>query len=245
MAVKMMGAEVKRKEDPRLITGASTYTGDISLPGLHYVAFVRSPHAHARIRRIDGSRRAPAAGRRRGRDRRRPQAPLRARARRPGLDRRRRGPGGDRPEALPARDRARPARRRGGRGGHRHDRGARGRRRRRGHRRLGAAARGQRPPRGPEARRPPDPRRCAEQRRAREPHHRRRAGRRLRPGLQGSPPAHGQPAPLRGAARGPRDAGRARLDHGRAWWSGPRPRRPTPCGTASPPSSGSSRTRSA
>jgi carbon-monoxide dehydrogenase large subunit len=54
MAVKMMGAQVKRKEDPRLITGASI-TGDISLPGLHYVAFVRSPHAHARIRRIDAS----------------------------------------------------------------------------------------------------------------------------------------------------------------------------------------------
>jgi carbon-monoxide dehydrogenase large subunit len=53
MAVKMMGAQVKRKEDPRLITGASTYTGDVSLPGLHYVAFVRSPHAHARIRGID------------------------------------------------------------------------------------------------------------------------------------------------------------------------------------------------
>jgi len=55
MAVKMMGAQVKRKEDPRLITGASTYTGDLSLPGLHYVAFVRSPHAHARIRGIDAS----------------------------------------------------------------------------------------------------------------------------------------------------------------------------------------------
>jgi carbon-monoxide dehydrogenase large subunit len=55
MAVKLMGAEVKRKEDPRLITGASTYTGDISLSGLHHVAFVRSPHAHAKIRRIDGS----------------------------------------------------------------------------------------------------------------------------------------------------------------------------------------------
>ena len=35
---KLMGAEVKRKEDPRLITGASTYTGDVSLPGLHHVA---------------------------------------------------------------------------------------------------------------------------------------------------------------------------------------------------------------
>jgi carbon-monoxide dehydrogenase large subunit len=53
MAVKLMGAEVKRKEDPRLITGASTYTGDVSLPGLCHVVFVRSPHAHARIRRID------------------------------------------------------------------------------------------------------------------------------------------------------------------------------------------------
>jgi carbon-monoxide dehydrogenase large subunit len=57
-----MGAEVKRKEDPRLITGTSTYVSDIGLPGLHYVAFVRSPHAHARIRGIDTS----AAARRPG-----------------------------------------------------------------------------------------------------------------------------------------------------------------------------------
>src|SRR3989442_169575 len=48
-----LGAEVKRKEGPRLIAGASAYVGDITLPGLHHVAFVRSPHAHARIRRID------------------------------------------------------------------------------------------------------------------------------------------------------------------------------------------------
>ena len=52
---KLMGAEVKRKEDPRLITGASSYVGDITVPGLHHVAFVRSPHAHARIRGIDTS----------------------------------------------------------------------------------------------------------------------------------------------------------------------------------------------
>ena len=52
---RLMGAEVKRKEDPRLITGASTYTSDIRLPGMHYVAFVRSPHPHARIRGIDAS----------------------------------------------------------------------------------------------------------------------------------------------------------------------------------------------
>src|SRR5918999_3410040 len=57
---KLMGAEVKRKEDPRLVTGRSSYVGDIVLPGLHHVAFVRSPHGHARIRRID-----PAAALRR------------------------------------------------------------------------------------------------------------------------------------------------------------------------------------
>ena len=55
MAVKLMGAEVRRKEDPRLMTGASTYTGDVSLPGLCHVVFVRSPHAHARIGRIDAA----------------------------------------------------------------------------------------------------------------------------------------------------------------------------------------------
>ena len=52
---KLMGAEVKRKEDPRLITGTSTYVTDVALPGMLWVAFVRSPHAHARIKRIDGS----------------------------------------------------------------------------------------------------------------------------------------------------------------------------------------------
>jgi carbon-monoxide dehydrogenase large subunit len=52
---KLMGAEVKRKEDPRLITGTSTFVTDVALPGMLWVAFVRSPHAHARIRRIDAS----------------------------------------------------------------------------------------------------------------------------------------------------------------------------------------------
>ena len=50
---KLMGAEVKRKEDPRLITGSSTYVTDVALPGMLWVAFVRSPHAHARIKAID------------------------------------------------------------------------------------------------------------------------------------------------------------------------------------------------
>jgi carbon-monoxide dehydrogenase large subunit len=49
----LVGADVKRKEDPRLITGTSPYVSDIAVPGLHHVAFVRSPHAHARIRGID------------------------------------------------------------------------------------------------------------------------------------------------------------------------------------------------
>ena len=51
----LIGARVRRKEDPRLITGAAKYTGDIQLPGMYHVAFVRSPYAHARILNIDAS----------------------------------------------------------------------------------------------------------------------------------------------------------------------------------------------
>src|SRR5262245_57790636 len=59
---RLMGAQVKRKEDPRLVTGTSTYVGDLNIPGLYYVAFVRSPHAHAKVGKID----ATAAARRPG-----------------------------------------------------------------------------------------------------------------------------------------------------------------------------------
>ncbi len=63
MAVsRIFGAAVKRREDPRLITGRATYTDDVQLANLAYVAFVRSPHAHARIRRIDTSRARGAPG---------------------------------------------------------------------------------------------------------------------------------------------------------------------------------------
>jgi aerobic carbon-monoxide dehydrogenase large subunit len=48
-----MGAEVKRREDPRLIRGDGVYVGDLKLPGMLYLALVRSPHAHAVIRAID------------------------------------------------------------------------------------------------------------------------------------------------------------------------------------------------
>ena len=54
MAVsRLFGAAVKRREDPRLITGAATYVEDIKLVGLTYAAFIRSPHAHARIVKVD------------------------------------------------------------------------------------------------------------------------------------------------------------------------------------------------
>ncbi len=63
MAVtQIFGARVKRREDPRLITGRATYTDDLILPGMCYAVFVRSPHAHARIRRIDVSRAKAAPG---------------------------------------------------------------------------------------------------------------------------------------------------------------------------------------
>ena len=47
------GARVLRREDRRLITGRGRYVSDIVLPGMLHVAFVRSVHAHARIRSID------------------------------------------------------------------------------------------------------------------------------------------------------------------------------------------------
>src|ERR1044072_2126478 len=51
----MVGASVRRHEDPKLVTGAGTYVDDIKLPGMLYVGIVRSPHAHARIAKIDTS----------------------------------------------------------------------------------------------------------------------------------------------------------------------------------------------
>src|SRR5262245_26650109 len=48
-----VGKPVRRREDPRLVTGAGCYTDDVNLPGQAYAAMVRSPHAHARIVSID------------------------------------------------------------------------------------------------------------------------------------------------------------------------------------------------
>jgi aerobic carbon-monoxide dehydrogenase large subunit len=55
MGVEGIGARVPRKEDKRFITGRGRYTDDMTVPGMCYAAFVRSPHAHARIRSIDVS----------------------------------------------------------------------------------------------------------------------------------------------------------------------------------------------
>src|SRR6267143_331847 len=50
---RLFGKSIKRREDPRFITGRGQYVDDVKLPGMTYAAFVRSPHAHARIRKID------------------------------------------------------------------------------------------------------------------------------------------------------------------------------------------------
>ena len=53
---KHVGQSLRRKEDPRLITGQGSYVDDISLPGQLWAAWVRSPEAHAKITSIDTSR---------------------------------------------------------------------------------------------------------------------------------------------------------------------------------------------
>src|SRR5881409_2396522 len=52
-AERLFGKSIKRREDPRFITGRGSYVDDLKIPGMTYAAFVRSPHAHARIKRID------------------------------------------------------------------------------------------------------------------------------------------------------------------------------------------------
>ena len=50
---KTIGARLKRKEDPKLITGNGYFSDDIQLPGMLHAAVLRSPHAHAKIKRIN------------------------------------------------------------------------------------------------------------------------------------------------------------------------------------------------
>ena len=53
MGIEGIGARVARKEDKRFITGSGRYVDDMVVPGMKHAAFVRSPHAHADIRKID------------------------------------------------------------------------------------------------------------------------------------------------------------------------------------------------
>jgi carbon-monoxide dehydrogenase large subunit len=60
--VTWVGQRVARKEDLPLVTGTGTYVPDFNLPGTLEVAFVRSPHAHARITSIDTKAALAAVG---------------------------------------------------------------------------------------------------------------------------------------------------------------------------------------
>jgi carbon-monoxide dehydrogenase large subunit len=62
MSATGIGAAVRRKEDQRFITGKGHFTDDVTRPGQVYVYFVRSTHAHARIKSIDATTAATAPG---------------------------------------------------------------------------------------------------------------------------------------------------------------------------------------
>ena len=62
MTTRIFGSGIRRREDPRLITGGSVYTDDVTLPGMVHAAILRSPHAHARITGVDASAAAAAPG---------------------------------------------------------------------------------------------------------------------------------------------------------------------------------------
>ncbi len=56
MTAHPIGERVRRNEDPRLLTGQALFVDDVDLPGMLHAAFLRSPHAHARILGIDVAR---------------------------------------------------------------------------------------------------------------------------------------------------------------------------------------------
>jgi carbon-monoxide dehydrogenase large subunit len=51
----MIGRAIKRREDPRMITGRGLYVDDVQLPGMQSIVFLRSPYAHAKITKLDTS----------------------------------------------------------------------------------------------------------------------------------------------------------------------------------------------
>jgi aerobic carbon-monoxide dehydrogenase large subunit len=62
MSTNLIGTALKRREDYRFLTGSGTYTDDVKLDRQTYAVFVRSPHAHASIKRIDTSKAKQAPG---------------------------------------------------------------------------------------------------------------------------------------------------------------------------------------
>ena len=62
MTTDVLGARIKRVEDPRFITGKGRYLDDIALPGMAHLAILRSPYAHANIRSIDVTKAKRAPG---------------------------------------------------------------------------------------------------------------------------------------------------------------------------------------
>jgi carbon-monoxide dehydrogenase large subunit len=62
MGAPLIGARVPRKEDYRFLTGAGQYTDDVTLPRQTYAAFVRSPHAHAKIKSVNTAKAKAAPG---------------------------------------------------------------------------------------------------------------------------------------------------------------------------------------
>ena len=57
-----VGRPLKRLEDPRFLRGRATYIDDLRFPGMLHVAMLRSPHAHARVVRLDASAAAALPG---------------------------------------------------------------------------------------------------------------------------------------------------------------------------------------
>jgi len=62
MNAPIVGQPIRRKEDARFLTGDSTFTDDVNVHGQTHACFLRSPHAHARIRGIDRTRAAASPG---------------------------------------------------------------------------------------------------------------------------------------------------------------------------------------
>ena len=62
MTTRYFGERIRRNEDPRLLTGAGTFVDDVAPPNLLHAALLRSPHAHARVRRVDTTQAKALAG---------------------------------------------------------------------------------------------------------------------------------------------------------------------------------------